>query len=274
MGRLSRLVASMDGQGGDAAATAAGAGAAAEAEPPSFPYRCSKCGGCSANCVAVVNARHGSAKHAFSCTYDGYGCAETGAGERVHLVQFRDHWAELKWDLELRFAPAAHDVYCLPAAAGAAAWSPGGTKIAGGLAAAHSRSCAPKGLVPQRALRALRESLTACKDVQAAGEKAAAAAAAAAAHAAAVAQLKPAKPAAAPAAAAVLVTKATASEEAMPAKAGRRAPMPLTAAAPTAAAPAAAALAGAKASPNTRGAKRAGEALLPPPRAAKGAAKK
>jgi len=221
--------------------------AAAQAGAPGgegpFPFCCTKCGACSANCTVIVTTRHG-VKHAFACTYDGYGCAETGAGERVHLTQFKERWPEVStYDLELRFTPAAAEIFCMPSAAGPLPWA----------GAAHSRSCAPKGLQPQRSLRALRETLTACKDVQAAGEKAAALAAAAAAS-------KPAKPAPAPATAAVLVTKATASEEAMPGKAGRRATLPPLGAAGGGAPKAP--------SPNTRGAKRAGEALLPGPAAA------
>jgi len=122
--------------------------------------------------VVVVPAKVGGVKHAFSATYDGFGCAETPAGERVHLAQFRTRWAAdfLPWDLELPFTPVASDVYCNgPADASAA--KPAG----GGASDAAKRSCAPKGLVPQRALRPVRETLQSCKDVQAEAARAAAA---------------------------------------------------------------------------------------------------
>jgi hypothetical protein len=126
-----------------------------------FGYRCSRCGdhasgGWSSACVLVIAARHGGAKHAFAATYDGFGAAETAAGERVHLTQFRERWADIgKYDLELRFTPAAAEIYCAGAPEGAPPKAP-------------VRACAPKGLAPQRSLRALRETLVNTKDVLAA----------------------------------------------------------------------------------------------------------
>jgi hypothetical protein len=126
-----------------------------------FGYRCSRCGdhiasGWSPACVLVVAARHGGAKHAFAATYDGFGAAETTAGERVHLTQFRERWADIgKYDLELRFTPAAAEIYCAGAPEGAPPKAP-------------ARTCAPKGLAPQRSLRNLRETLVNTKDVLAA----------------------------------------------------------------------------------------------------------
>ena len=147
--------------------------------------------------MLIIAAKHGGAKHAFRATYDGFGAAETEAGERVHLTQFRDRWAETaKYDLELRFTPAAAEIYC------AGAPQDGPPK-------APARSCAPKGLAPQRSLRNLRESLVATKDIVAGGPAAAAqptvAQAAIAAAAQAVAQ------------AAALVTATAAAQAAKPA---------------------------------------------------------
>jgi hypothetical protein len=115
------------------------------------PVVCERCGECSLNCVVVIAARQGASKHAFTATYDGQGACETTAGERVQLIQFRDRWpAAASYDLELRFTPAAAEVYCAPAEGG------------GG------KNCAPKGLTPGRSLRSVRETLTYCRDVDAA----------------------------------------------------------------------------------------------------------
>jgi hypothetical protein len=185
------------------------AAAPASAPPGSFGYRCSRCGdhaagGWATSCVLIIAAKHGGAKHAFRATYDGFGAAETEAGERVHLTQFRDRWAETaKYDLELRFTPAAAEIYCAGAPLDAPPKAP-------------ARSCAPKGLAPQRSLRNLRESLVATKDIVAGGPASAAqptvAQAAIAAAAQAVAQ------------AAALVTATAAAQAAKPAGAAAGAP--------------------------------------------------
>lgn len=140
-----------------------------------FGYVCTRCGEArdawASSCVVVVPAKTGGVKHAYSATYDGFGCAETPAGERVHLAQFRTRWAAdfLPWDLELPFTPVASEVYCNGHVDASAA------KPAGGGSDAAKRSCVPKGLAPQRALRPVRETLQSCKDVQAEAARAAAA---------------------------------------------------------------------------------------------------